>query len=393
MSQRIAMVAYTHYTTDARPRRAAEALVGRGDTVDFYALAERDRPAKEILNGVGLERLALPRYRGGSAWQYVRSYLAFLVRAFGRVTAEHARQRYNVVYVHTMPDAMAFCGTAAKLSGARLLLDVHDTMPELYQSKFGLRPTHPLIRVLALQEQLSCRLADHVICVNEPHRELLVARGLDPRKVTVIMNLPDPSIFGGHAGEPSPETDPPRLVYHGTVARRLGLDLAVTAFADVAREFPRARLDIYGSGDAGPEIESMICELGLSERVYFSNKHFKVDEIPELVRGATLGVIPNREDPATRYMLPVKLLEYVYLGIPTVVPRLMTIEHYFDDKSVAYYNAGDVQGLARAIKEVLGSPERRQALRQAAARFARKYAWERMKEELFKAVDGAPHGR
>ena len=374
MTQRIAMVAYTHYTTDARPRRAAEALTGRGDSVDFFALSERERPLEESLNGVAIHRLDLPRYRGGNALQYVRSYFGFLARAASRVTAQHVRNRYDVVYVHTMPDAMVFCGLFAKLSGARLVLDVHDTMPELYQSKFGLKPTHPLIRALAVQEQLSCRFADRVICVNEPHRQLLVSRGLNPDKITIIMNLPDPSIFGRCGGAATSETAPPRLVYHGTVARRLGLDLAITAFAQVVKAYP--------------DIDQLITELGLSESVSFSNKHFRVDAIPELVRGATLGVIPNREDPATRYMLPVKLLEYVYLGIPTVVPRLMTIQHYFDEKSVAYYNAGDVEGMAEAIKEVLGSAERRRALREAAAGFARHYAWDRVKEDLFMAVDG-----
>ena len=95
-------------------------------------------------------------------------------------------------------------------------------------------------------------------------------------------------------------------------------------------------------------------------------------------------------------MLPVKLLEYVYLGIPTVTPRLMTIQHYFDEKSVAYDNAGDVQGMAAAMKELLGSPERRRTLREAASAFARRYAWERVKEDLYSAVDGgtsAPQGR
>ena len=87
-------------------------------------------------------------------------------------------------------------------------------------------------------------------------------------------------------------------------------------------------------------------------------------------------------------MLPVKLLEYVYLGIPSVTPRLMTIEHYFDEKSVAYYKAGDVADLTRAMRDVLGSAERRQALREAAAGFLSRYAWDSMKQDLFKAVDG-----
>ena len=50
-----------------------------------------------------------------------------------------------------------------------------------------------------------------------------------------------------------------------------------------------------------------------------------------------VGVVGNRRSAAGDLMLPVKLLEYVSLGIPAVVPRLRTIEHYFTDDMVAYY--------------------------------------------------------
>ena len=58
-------------------------------------------------------------------------------------------------------------------------------------------------------------------------------------------------------------------------------------------------------------------------------------------------------------MLPVKLLEYVSLGIPAVVPRLKTIEHYFSDDMVAYYEPEDVESLADAIYRLYREPERR----------------------------------
>ena len=59
-------------------------------------------------------------------------------------------------------------------------------------------------------------------------------------------------------------------------------------------------------------------------------------------RSMDLGVVGNRRSAAGDLMLPVKLLEYVSLGIPAVVPRLKTIEHYFSDDMVAYYEPEDV---------------------------------------------------
>lgn len=390
MSKRICMVAYTHYRTDARPRREAEALAARGDEVDFLALHEDDAPAEENLGGVRVIGLDTRRYRGGSGAKYLLSYGEFFARAMAELTRRHLRRRYDVVHVHTMPDFIVFVTAAVKLMGAKVVLDVHDTMPELYQSKFGVGRGHPLIRVIALQERLATLYADKLIAVHEPHKRLLESRGARPDKISVLLNLPDPRIFGGPLNGRAPgqeEAEPVRLVYHGTVAERLGLDLAVRAFARVREELSDARFDIYGSGDAGPRVQALIEELGLGGCVHFSNKHFRVDEVPRLLAGASLGVVPNRDDPATRYMLPVKLLEYVYLGIPAVAPRLEAIRHYFDDDAVGYYDAGDVDSLARTILAVLRDPARRARMREAAEQFAERFSWDVMKKDLYAVVD------
>jgi hypothetical protein len=52
--KKICMVAYTNYLSDARPRREAETLARRGDQVDFIALAEKNRPSVETVQGCAL---------------------------------------------------------------------------------------------------------------------------------------------------------------------------------------------------------------------------------------------------------------------------------------------------------------------------------------------------
>jgi glycosyltransferase involved in cell wall biosynthesis len=390
MPKRVCMVAYTRYRSDARPRREAEALVARGDEVDFIALGDEATRHDDVIEGVHLLELSAERYRGASALAYLTSYGRFFARALALVTARHARRRYDLVHVHTMPDFMVFTAALVKPLGARVVLDVHDTMPELYQSKFAVSASHPLIRALALQERLSCAFADQVICVHEPHKELLVRRGVPADKITVLLNVPDPRVFGPpRDGTVAPAGSAPRLVYHGTVAERLGLDVALKAFRQVQGRFPTATFDIIGTGDFAAKARALIADLELGEAVHFADRHFPVAEVPRLIDGATLGVVPNRDDPATRMMLPVKLLEYVHLGIPAVAPRLPVIEHYFGDDALAYYDPGDVQGLAAAIEGALEDPARSAARRAAASAFARRYHWDALKHELYAAVDRA----
>lgn len=391
MGRRICMVAYTHYDTDARPRRAAEALVARGDEVEFVALADGDTPRKRAVGGVRVLELGVQRYRGDAGLRYGSSYIRFFLRALAIVSRRHFARRYDVVYIHTMPDFMVFSALPSRLFGARVVLDIHDTMPELFQSKFGLGEANVWVRGLRLVERASCAFADRVICVHDAHRVLLERRATLAPKLTVVMNLPDPSVFGPRLAVETEHGNPEvsRVVYHGTISRRLGPDLAVDAFQAIAPRLPGARLQLFGTGDAADELAIRIERSGVADRIEFPGRRFQVDEVPTLVRGASVGIVPNRDDPATRLMLPVKLLEYVYLGVPVVAPRLPTVRHYFDDNAVAYFEPGNAADCARVLEDVLKSPARRNAMRAASAAFCERYSWERVKCDLYAAVDAA----
>lgn len=391
MGKRICSIAYTEYSCDQRVTREAEALAGRGDTVHFIGLSEGLGKAEESKNGVRITRIRLGRYRGKNPFKYVLSYVCFFIAASAIMLARHLKQGYDVIHVHTMPDFMVFVALPAKLLGAKVILDVHDTMPELWQSKFGVPARHILVRLVMVQERVSCWFADRVVAVHEPHRNLLEKRGVPPSKLATIMNVPDPKTLGPVKGSswasPTEDRDSLRLVYHGTVSQRLGLDIALRAFVQVLELFPNARFDIYGSGDAGPAIRDLILSLELEKNVNFSNSDFRGQDIPRMLCGATVGVIPNRADVATQYMLPVKLLEYVHLGIPAVVPKLNVIQYYFKEDAVAYYVPEDISSMQTAICGVLGDRHKRKRLIQNAQLCVAKYSWDDMKTQLFRVVD------
>ncbi|MCK4597891.1 glycosyltransferase, partial [bacterium] len=171
---KICMLAYTYYLSDPRVRREAEALADRGYGVDVLCLhGEGEKPRQQV-NGVRVIRLPQSRYRGHRSWAYVVGYARFFILSFLWLTWFHLRKGYQLIQVHTMPDFLAFAALVPKILGAKIVLDIHDLMPELYSTKFGLAKSHPLIKVLKLQERLSARFAHRVIAVHEPQRRLLV---------------------------------------------------------------------------------------------------------------------------------------------------------------------------------------------------------------------------
>lgn len=344
MPRRIAMIAYTNYETDPRCRREATMAAAAGWDVQFYALSGDGTRQMVTTEGITLHRLPMVRYRGASAAAYVGSYLKFLSLSARAVAAAHARERFAVIHVNTMPDFMVAAAIIPRLRGAKVILDIHDVMPEIYMTKFGLPASHWKIRLIKAVEVQSACLAHAVLTAEHPKGELLVAHGVPAGKVHVLLNLPDDAHFSPvfslddpFAGGKSPaQVDDFRLIYHGTLAHRLGMDIAVAAMPEVLRAIPAARLQLFGDGDQLPELHEQASALGVAGRVEFSDGFVPIERIIPDIRRAHLAVLPTRHEISTDYMLPTKLLEYLACGVPAIFTPTLTVRHYFGDSHPLY---------------------------------------------------------
>src|SRR5215470_14789038 len=107
--KRVAMVAFSSYPDDPRPRRAAEALADRGMDVDMICLRENGEEAtRDILNRVHIRRIPIRRRRGG-VFGYIYQYSAFTVVCSLLLALKSIRRRYDLIYVHNMPDILVLC--------------------------------------------------------------------------------------------------------------------------------------------------------------------------------------------------------------------------------------------------------------------------------------------
>jgi glycosyltransferase involved in cell wall biosynthesis len=163
---------------------------------------------------------------------------------------------------------------------------------------------------------------------------------------------------------------------------RLGVDLLIRAIALIRERVPAVQLHLWGHGDDLSSFQALAAELNVQDRVLFSPSGYPLEALPGLLRTMDLGVIGNRSNAAGDLMLPVKLLEYVSLGIPVVAPRLRTIQRYFSDDMVTYYEPEDVVSLAEAVLALSADRPRREQQARLAHGFLSQYGWERQGEEL-----------
>ncbi len=379
----VCMIAYTNYAFDARVRREAETLASRGFQVLCLTTMNGAKPARFVLDGVEVRELRVPKYRGKSSVAYVGSYVLFLLATSVACLGLLVKGELEVVHIHNLPDFLVLAGLFPRLVGRKVILDIHDSLPETFATKFS--DASIVMKLLCLEERLSALVAHRVICVNHPQREVLVARGIPRSKTFISMNVPDPRIFkhgSSNDGGPVGREEYFNLVYHGTMVERLGVDLIIQAVAQLRDRIPCVRLHLWGNGDDLDRFQKLAQSLGLEQTVLFSPKGIPLLELPHRLRSMDVGVVGNRQTAAGDLMLPVKLVECVSLGIPVVAPRLKTIEYYFSDDMVAYFEPGDVQSLADSIYRLCSQPALRASQAEKARQFLGEYGWEQQGTEL-----------
>jgi glycosyltransferase involved in cell wall biosynthesis len=388
--QRHCMVVHNYYPLgEPRVEREALALANHGYAVDVICLQREGEPITDTKEGVRIYRLPVKRHRGNGLAVQLLEYLAFFSLAFTKLAALHGQRRYNVVQMHNLPDFLIFAGLVPKLTGARLILDVHDLMPEFYAGRFKSSMVSWPVRLVRWQEQLSCGFADHVITVSDHWRQTLIKRGVPAHKCSVVMNVADERVFKISENGNCHSADKGRfeLIYHGTIVQRYGLDLAIQAVDQVRHDIPDIHLTILGRGNYVDTLVAMVQERNLHQHVTIYNEMRPIDELPAIIRASDLAIVPYRNDTFTDALLPTKLMEYAALGLPAIAARTTAIEAYFHDTMAEFFEPGDSNDLACRIHALYRSPERRTELAQGSKKFNDRYNWATIGREYVSLVE------
>jgi glycosyltransferase involved in cell wall biosynthesis len=372
---RICHVAYTFYESDNRVRRYAEALAERGNSVEVMALRRNGESAHAVSNGVRVDRLQRRQVTEGSAATYLAKILMFFARAMAVMSARHARRPYDVVHVHNVPDFLVFAAWLPKLTGARIILDIHDILPELYGDKFHMPQDSWTFRSMRWIERKSTRFADHVIVAGDLWRDKLLQRAaLKPEQCTTLLNHPDRRLFKPMAERERRRDGKFIVLYPGTLNHHQGVDLAVKAFALVRHRMPNAELHIYGEGPARQGIASLIEETRIQDSVKLKAP-VSIEAIARVMSSADLGVIPKRAEGFGNEAFSTKSLEFMACGVPVVMARTQVDSRHFDDSVVRFFEAGVPEALADALLRDYDRPEERLARAMRASSLVAQIDW------------------
>jgi glycosyltransferase involved in cell wall biosynthesis len=345
------------------------------------------------LEGVEIRRHWLPAEGQGIAG-LVREYAVALFQQTRLLAYLRLKGRIDVIHFCNPPDLMFLVALPYRLLGTRLVYDVHDLNPELFESRFGNRSL--LLAAVRLAERLSVAVSQRILVSNESFRERILSRTrARPEQVETCYTIPQTGFLG-----PPKVLDAPRqpivLGYIGIMGFQDGLDHLVDAVADLKRTLGQShvRALVVGDGPALPMARARAEGLGLTlEDIEFTG--FQTGAaLRALAQQFDIGIIP---DPPSLFndIIPMnKVFEYSALGIPSVSYRLQETQRLLGDAGT--YAEGDTPNdLARALLRLVSSPDLHFEKSKASLDLARqRFCWDREAGKLLATYEAlAPrHG-
>jgi glycosyltransferase involved in cell wall biosynthesis len=331
------------------------------------------------------------------ALRYLAEYATLPVLAAAIVAARSLRHRYDYVEIDTPPDWLVLAGLIPRMHGSTVVLYMFDNLPELMATDHGLTAGHPLMRALVTVQRLCAGLAHRLIVPHDMARRLLGEQGIPSEKIAaVVPNVPDERVFlarsnrepwagarhaqaegGRWKADGAPSRLPPaafRLVTHGTLLHRYGIQTLLEAVALLRDRIPGVHLQIIGDGEYRPALEQLAARLELGDAVAFRG-HVPFDQLAPRLAAADVGIVPMWAP-----FVPNKLMEYLALGLPVIAADWPSLRLCFDDKAIFYVPPKNAQALADALTVLYRDPQRRAALAATGhAVYRTRFAWERTK--------------
>jgi glycosyltransferase involved in cell wall biosynthesis len=295
------------------------------------------------------------------------------------------RHRFKVIHLCNPPDLLFLVAWPFKLFGVRVVYDVHDLWPEMFEAKFGRRGL--FYYAVRVAERLTYLGANVVLATNESVRAVAVTRGRKrPHQVFVVRTAPKLANVAGPV-DPSLKKGKRWLVgYVGVMGNADGVSYLMEAAAHLVGKMGRNDIHflLMGTGPEHPHLVTQRDRLGLQNYVDLPGR-VSNEFLFTALRTMDLGVSCDPINSYNSHCTMNKVLEYMTFAKAQVMFDLKEGRASAGDAAV-YVPENSAAKLAEAISRLLDDePARAKMGALGAERIQTMLNWEKSVEQLLRA--------
>lgn len=348
---------------------------------------------EEQLEGIQIYRHWISEEAGGFSG-FVREYCSALWGEFRLAWKAWRRHRFQIIHLCNPPDLLFLVAWPFRLFfGVRVIYDVHDVWPEMFEAKFERRG--PAYWAVRLAERLTYACAHMVLATNESVRQIAMARGRKPAEKVFVVRTAPKIATADRPPDPALKKGRRYLVgYVGVMGNADGVHYLLEAADYLVNRLGRRDIQflLMGTGPEHPQLLAQRDRLGLAEWVDMPGRvsnEFLFTALRTLDLGVSCDPINSYNDHCTMN----KVLEYMAFAKPQVLFDLKEGRASAGEAAL-YVRENSAVKLAEAMGQLLDDPARRETMgRLGYERIQRQLNWERSVEALLKAYQAAVPAR
>jgi glycosyltransferase involved in cell wall biosynthesis len=300
------------------------------------------------------------------------------------------RHRFQLIHLCNPPDLLFLVALPYKwFFGARVIYDVHDVWPEMYEAKFGKRGL--LYWLVRIAERLTYACADVVIATNASVRGIAIERGRHPEdRVFVVRTAPKLDKINFRPNEALKKNRAYLIGYVGVMGNADGVQYVIDAADYLINKQGRKDIQflLMGTGPEYPGLVERRDRLGLKDYVDMPGR-VSNEALFEGLSTMDLGVSCDPINPYNDHCTMNKVLEYMAVGKPQVMFDLKE-GRASAGEAARYVPENSAQKLAEGIVSLLADPGSRANMGQIGLhRLHKELNWERSVEQLLRAYSVA----
>jgi glycosyltransferase involved in cell wall biosynthesis len=344
--------------------------------------------AEEVLDGIQIYRHWISEEAGGLKG-FIREYASALWGEFRLIWKAWRKHRFKVIHLCNPPDLLFLVAWPFKAMGVKIIYDVHDVWPEMFEAKFGRRGL--FYWMVRAAERLTYACANVVMATNESVRETALGRGgKSAENVFVVRTAPNIPQVKGDPDDTLRKGRPYLVGYIGVMGDADGLSYLVDAAAHLVNDLGRKDIHFLLMG-TGPEHANLVRQrdaAGLQDYVDLPGRVTN-EFLFTALRTIDLGVSCDPINTYNHHCTMNKVLEYMTFGKPQVLFDLKE-GRASAGEAARYVSENSARQLGQAVVELLEDPAARERMgRLGAERIEGLLNWERSVEHLLQAYHQA----
>ena len=375
---RILIVCQYYYPENFQINSIAESLVAEGYDItvltglpnyptgivpEEYKNGHRD----EYINGVHVIRV-YEKSRGKGVLHLGMNYLSFCLSALMKINT--LKEEFDLVFVYQLSPVLMGLPAAlyAKKRHLPLFLYCCDLWPESIKIylKSEDNPAFYLCKKLSSYiynscQRIACQSSSFIPYMKETHN-------IPEERLIYLPAFADETYLDADF---TPENDVTDFVFLGNLGQAQNLNVVLEAI-DLIKDTPLVKFHFVGDGSALAEMKSFVKEHGLESVVSFYGRR-PVEEMPSFYKLADACLVSLKADNKTGLTLPSKVQGYMAAGKPIIGMIDGSASEVIKESNCGIcVPAGDVQGLANAMRDFATNKETYQACGENSRAYFRK---------------------